>query len=97
MSRAPGNPGLQAREDVKHPLDNPVLASLAGPHAGRALTRGRAARYPVDVSPFCALPGEPDASDWADVAGLLGPRRGGPVSRLAGDPAAGLGRARAWR
>ncbi len=58
---------------MTHPLDNPVLASLAGPHAGLALTRGRAARYPVDVSPFCALPGEPDASDWADAAGLLGP------------------------
>ena len=55
------------------PLDNPVLASLAGPHAGLALTRGRAARYPADVVPFCALPGEPDAADWADMAGLLGP------------------------
>jgi ribosomal protein S18 acetylase RimI-like enzyme len=58
---------------VTHPLDNPVLASLAGPHAGLALSRGRAARYPADVSPFCALPGEPDAADWADAAGLLGP------------------------
>ncbi len=58
---------------MTHPLDNPVLASLAGPHAGLALTRGRAARYLVDVSPFCALPGEPDASDWADAAGLLAP------------------------
>ena len=58
---------------MTHPLDNPVLASLAGPHAGLALTRGRAARYPVEVSPFCALPGEPDAADWADAAGLLSP------------------------
>lgn len=58
---------------MTHPLDNPVLASLAGPHAGLALSRGRAARYPADVSPFCALPGEPDAADWADAAGLLGP------------------------
>jgi ribosomal protein S18 acetylase RimI-like enzyme len=58
---------------VTDPLDNPVLASLAGPHAGLALTRGRAARYPADVVPFCALPGEPDAADWADMAGLLGP------------------------
>jgi ribosomal protein S18 acetylase RimI-like enzyme len=58
---------------VTHPLDNPVLASLTGPHAGLALTRGRAARYPADVSPFCALPGEPDAADWADAARLLSP------------------------
>ena len=58
---------------MTHPLDNPVLASLAGPHAVLALTKGRAARYPADISPFCALPGEPDAADWVDVAGLLGP------------------------
>jgi ribosomal protein S18 acetylase RimI-like enzyme len=63
--RRPGRP-------VTHPLDNPVLASLTGPHASLALTRGRAARYPADVSPFCALPGEPDAADWADAARLLG-------------------------
>ena len=58
---------------MTHPLDNPVLASLTGPHSGLALTKGRAARYPADVSPFCALPGEPDATDWADAAGLLSP------------------------
>ena len=58
---------------MTHPLDNPVLASLAGAHSGLALTRGRAARYPADVSPFCALPGEPDAADWADAASLLSP------------------------
>ena len=58
---------------MTHPLDNPVLASLTGSHSGLALTRGRAARYPADVSPFCALPGEPDATDWADVADLLSP------------------------
>jgi ribosomal protein S18 acetylase RimI-like enzyme len=58
---------------VTHPLDNPVLAALTGPHAGLALTRGRAARYPADVSPFCAVPVEPDAADWTDAAGLLSP------------------------
>ena len=58
---------------MTHPLDNPVLASLTGPHARLALTRGRAARYPADVSPFCALPGEPDGADWADAARLLAP------------------------
>ena len=80
-----------------HPLDNPVLASLTGPHAGLALTRGRAARYPVDVSPFCALPGEPDAADWADAAGLLSPGEAGPVPRPSRGAAAGLGGARARR
>jgi len=58
---------------VTHPLDNPVLASLTGPHAGLALIRGRAARYQAGVAPFCALPAEPDAADWADAARLLGP------------------------
>ncbi len=58
---------------MTHPLDNPVLASLTGPHAGFALSRGRAVRYPADIVPFCALPAEPDAADWADAAGLLGP------------------------
>ena len=56
-----------------HPLDNPVLASLAGAHSGLALTKGRAARYPADVSPFCALPGDPEPADWADAASLLNP------------------------
>ena len=55
------------------PLDNPVLGSLTGPHRGLALLQGRAARYPADVSPFCALPGEPAAADWADAARLVAP------------------------
>ncbi len=58
---------------MTHPLDNPVLASLTGAHARLAQTQGRAARYPADVSPFCALPGEPDAADWTDAARLVGP------------------------
>jgi len=58
---------------MTHPLDNPVLASLAGAHAGLALTGGRAARYPADVSPFCALPDQPDAAAWADAARLVRP------------------------
>jgi ribosomal protein S18 acetylase RimI-like enzyme len=63
---------------MTHPLDNPVLRSLTGAHASLALVRGRAARYPADVSPFCALPDEPDAADWADAARLVGP--GGAVA-----------------
>jgi ribosomal protein S18 acetylase RimI-like enzyme len=38
-------------------------------------------RYPVDVSPFLALPDEPDAADWADAAALAGP---GALLALAG-------------
>ncbi|MEU9453339.1 GNAT family N-acetyltransferase [Streptomyces sp. NPDC048277] len=56
-----------------HILDNPALASLTGPHAHFAERRGRILRYPVDVSPWLALPGEPDAGDWADLAALSGP------------------------
>ncbi len=38
-------------------------------------------RYPPDVSPFLALPDQPDAADWADVAALAGP---GALVALAG-------------
>ncbi|MFJ3496361.1 GNAT family N-acetyltransferase [Streptomyces sp. NPDC086091] len=61
----------------RHVLDNPALASLTGPHAHFAERRGRVLRYPVDVSPWLALPEEPDADDWADLAALAGP--GGEV------------------
>lgn len=58
---------------MTHPLDNPVLGSLTGPHRRLALVQGGAARYPADVSPFCALPGEPGTADWADAARLVAP------------------------
>jgi ribosomal protein S18 acetylase RimI-like enzyme len=64
-----------------HPLDNPVRSSLAGPHARFAERRGNVLRYPVDVSPFLALPDQPDAADWADAAALAGP---GALIALAG-------------
>ncbi|MGW0834053.1 GNAT family N-acetyltransferase [Streptomyces prunicolor] len=54
-------------------LDNPARAALTGPHAHFAERRGRVLRYPVDVSPWLALPDEPDADDWADVAAFAGP------------------------
>jgi ribosomal protein S18 acetylase RimI-like enzyme len=63
---------------MTHPLDNPVLSSLTGPHAALARTQGRAARYPADVSPFCALPDEPGPADWANAARLVAP--GEPVA-----------------
>lgn len=51
-------------------LDNPIWAALTGPQARFAETRGRAARYRPDVSPFTALSG-PDG--WDDLAALAGP------------------------
>ncbi|MGW4911911.1 GNAT family N-acetyltransferase [Streptomyces sp. NPDC004270] len=56
-----------------HVLDNPALASLTGPHALFAERRGRVLRYPVDVSPWLALPDDPGPEDWADLAALAGP------------------------
>ena len=54
-------------------LDNPVYATLCGPHARFAQVRGRARRYSADVAPFLALPSSPSAQDWRDAAGLLAP------------------------
>jgi GNAT superfamily N-acetyltransferase len=65
----------------RHPLDNPALASLLGPHAHLAVRQGDVLRYPVDVSPFIALPDEPDEATWRNAATLLGP---GAVLPLAG-------------
>ncbi|MFD5589147.1 GNAT family N-acetyltransferase [Streptomyces sp. NPDC127063] len=67
-----------------HVLDNPALASLTGPHAHFAERRGRVLRYPLDVSPWLALPDEPDARDWADVAALAGPGSGVPLAGYTG-------------
>ncbi|OLT13149.1 GNAT family N-acetyltransferase [Pseudonocardia sp. CNS-139] len=56
-----------------HPLDNSVRSALLGAHAPLARTRGRAARYRTDVSPFAALPLDATEDDWADLAALVGP------------------------
>ncbi|MFJ5644659.1 GNAT family N-acetyltransferase [Streptomyces sp. NPDC093223] len=61
------------REGAPHVLDNPARASLTGPHARFAERRGRILRYPVDVSPWLALPDGMGADDWADLAALSGP------------------------
>jgi GNAT superfamily N-acetyltransferase len=58
---------------VPHPLDNPVLSSLTGPHARFAERHGNVVRYPVDVCPFLAMPDEQDQADWTDAAKLAGP------------------------
>lgn len=72
-----------------HPLDNPVLSSLTGPHARFAERRGNVLRYPVDVCPFVAMPGEPDEVDWANAAGLVGPGGLLPLAGLRVPPPAG--------
>jgi ribosomal protein S18 acetylase RimI-like enzyme len=56
-----------------HPLDNSIHSALTGPHAHLAQRRGNALRYPVDMSPFMALPECPDEADWIDIAALAGP------------------------
>lgn len=58
---------------MPHPLDNPALSSLTGPHARFAERCGNVLRYPVDVCPFVALPDRPGDADWADAARLAGP------------------------
>jgi ribosomal protein S18 acetylase RimI-like enzyme len=42
-------------------------------------------RYPVDVSPWLALPDEPDARDWADLAALAGPGAEIPLAGYGGE------------
>lgn len=66
-----------------HPLDNPVLAALTGPHARFAERRGRVLGYRPEVSTWLALPAEPDARDWADAAPLVG---ADGTATLAGTP-----------
>jgi hypothetical protein len=61
---------------VPHPLDNPVLWSLAGAHARFAQRRGNAVRYQPDVAPFLALPDDPDQA---------GIRRHGKLVAMAGE------------
>ncbi|MEU6252546.1 GNAT family N-acetyltransferase [Streptomyces sp. NPDC047043] len=56
-----------------HILDNPAWAALNGPHAHFAERVGRAARYPADVAPFCAVSDLGDPRAWADLAALVGP------------------------
>jgi ribosomal protein S18 acetylase RimI-like enzyme len=68
---------------VAHPLDNPLWSALTGPQAHLAQRRGRAARFPVDVSPFAAVADPGDATAWADLAALVGP---GGVAVVPGVP-----------
>lgn len=72
------NPGVPQQARTPHPLDNPALAALTGPHARFAERRGRLLRYPTDMSPWLALPDDPGEQDWADAVALAGP--GGSVT-----------------
>ncbi|MDX6331700.1 MAG: hypothetical protein QOI83_4083 [Streptomycetaceae bacterium] len=72
--------------EAPHPLDNPVRSSLTGPHAHLAERRGRVLRYPVDVAPWVALPDEPDAADWDDIAALAGPGALVPLAAVSVPP-----------
>ncbi|MGX7678519.1 GNAT family N-acetyltransferase [Jatrophihabitans sp. DSM 45814] len=72
-----------------HPLDNPAYASLTGPHAHFAERCGNVLRYPVDVSPFMALPPYPDAQDWADALALVGPGAMVPLGGVFAPPPVG--------
>ncbi|MET8976915.1 GNAT family N-acetyltransferase [Streptomyces sp. NPDC004539] len=53
-------------------LDDPVGESLRGHHSHLARRVGGAATYVTDVATFSAVPVDPDARDWADLAELLG-------------------------
>ncbi|MFE1249320.1 GNAT family N-acetyltransferase [Streptomyces sp. NPDC058735] len=65
-------------------LDDPVGESLRGRHAHLARRHGTAATYLPQVAPFGAVPAEAGATEWADLAALLGP---GAVADLFSCPA----------
>ena len=67
-----GAPGLSPGGGSYHPLDDPVLAGLTGPHARFAERRGRVLGYRPEISTWLALPDDPDARDWTDAAALVG-------------------------
>jgi ribosomal protein S18 acetylase RimI-like enzyme len=53
-------------------LDNPVWASLTGPHAHLATAVGGAARYPADMAVFSSVSDAGEPTAWADLALLSG-------------------------
>ncbi len=60
-------------------LENPVYASLTGPHSRFAVRSGRVLRYDGDVAPFMALPKYPTNADWTDALELIPPGTGAAV------------------
>ncbi|GGQ84685.1 GNAT family N-acetyltransferase [Couchioplanes azureus] len=53
-------------------LDDPVGQSLNGRHAHLARRAGNVCTYRTGVATFSAIPAEPTAADWDDLARLLG-------------------------
>ncbi|GHH66427.1 hypothetical protein GCM10018775_88540 [Streptomyces umbrinus] len=90
---SPGSDALGARAGTEnsppHPLDNAIHSALVGPHSHFAEQRGNALRYPVDMSPFMALPDRPDEADWEDLEALGGPGAKMTLSGPALEPPAG--------
>jgi ribosomal protein S18 acetylase RimI-like enzyme len=76
---------------VTNVLDNPVWESLTTTHAHLAEGTGRGRRFPVDVSPFCAVADQSDPAAWHDLAAVTGPGVEVLVPALAVDPPAGFG------
>ncbi len=54
-------------------LDNMMWHALNGPQDYLAEGNDRARRYPIDIGPFCAVPDEPTAEDYAALRDLVGP------------------------
>jgi ribosomal protein S18 acetylase RimI-like enzyme len=55
---------------VQGVLENPAWAALTGPQACYAEASGDAARYPSDISPFCAVADLADPRGWRDLREL---------------------------
>ncbi|RZS89916.1 putative GNAT family acetyltransferase [Motilibacter rhizosphaerae] len=73
MSVSDGLQPMTEEAAVPHVLDNPVWASLTGPHADLALGTGLARAYPDDVARFVALQDLADPQAWRDLAALVPP------------------------
>lgn len=53
-------------------LDDAIWSSLTGAHAGLAIRKGAAVRYPAEVAPFAAV-AEPSEDALSELAGVTGP------------------------
>lgn len=54
-----------------HPLDDAARSSLHGAHAHLALRQGELLRYPSDIANFVAVPDEPTADTWHELADFV--------------------------
>jgi ribosomal protein S18 acetylase RimI-like enzyme len=68
------------------PLDNPVYASLTGPHRHFAVATGRCVRYPSEVAAFAGFAGHPTPDDWHDMAEIGGPATVLILTGIIGEP-----------